>query len=597
MLVLESCCRTCLACILVLNCSPQRMMRVAKVFKQRCLERWGEDKIYFDEALTQTVANVFAKVRARDLMLLSTGRQPCQPHLASRSHVIGQNALLRWRHDIPPALLALTRVVLAGQEFTERDVKEGENGSKGRRVELQFLPVSVVQLVEADGRLINIEPYLEGKYVKHNDNNGAIESAETIPQAFRCSPAHAAAGLRRERPLGACDSALRRKLAAGSLHPWTVPAPGSNTGRAPNPCAPKLVGQCPPQLTEPGAASLPPSPPYKVDTSRPSLRTNWTRLQSYERSHFTWESSNHQYLVCDIQGVGRYYTGFSAVPRCLLPELMRAALTYLLHNARAGLMADPQIHSLVDKRMFGIGNISSEGIVRFLRSHRCNSYCRQLKLPPATKSLQDEEALQKEWKKLQNQAKGDSGAGLMPAKVDDLADSGVQRVTTIRSTLQKSRGRYEEAAPQHHDVWCRQNEVVRLQMRQSEQEMLRRKQHQQSVLKALQTKLQNLVADKQREVQQQQQLQHLQKQVQQLKLQQQQEQQQQQQQQRPEQDEVSDALLAAAKSQSIDMMSLAAMDPRKQAEVEQLLQIRQKLSRRLALMQVMAAAALLENSG
>ena len=58
-----------------------------------------------------------------------------------------------------------------------------------------------------------------------------------------------------------------------------------------------------------------------------------------------------------------------------------------------------------------------------------------------------------------------------------------------------------------------------------------------------------------------------------------------------------DALLAAAKSQSIDMMSLAAMDPRKQAEVEQLLQIRQKLSRRLALMQVMAAAALLENSG
>ena len=39
----------------------QRVMRVAKIFKARCIDKWGEDKIYFDEAVTQTVANVFAK--------------------------------------------------------------------------------------------------------------------------------------------------------------------------------------------------------------------------------------------------------------------------------------------------------------------------------------------------------------------------------------------------------------------------------------------------------------------------------------------------------------------------------------------------------
>ena len=48
----------------------------------------------------------------------------------------------------------------------------------------QFLPVSVVQLIECEGRLINVEPLLEGKYVKHNDNDGNVESKEKVPQAF-----------------------------------------------------------------------------------------------------------------------------------------------------------------------------------------------------------------------------------------------------------------------------------------------------------------------------------------------------------------------------------------------------------------------------
>eukprot|EP00668_Euglena_longa_P043870 GGOE01058406.1.p1 GENE.GGOE01058406.1~~GGOE01058406.1.p1 ORF type:complete len:440 (+),score=112.98 GGOE01058406.1:80-1321(+) len=66
-------------------------------------------------------------------------------------------------------------------------------------------------------------------------------------------------------------------------------------------------------------------------------------------SHFSFESSNHLLLVCDIQGVGDFYT-------------------------------DPQIHSF-DGRGFGFGNMGSRGIDRFLATHRCNDVCRVLGLP------------------------------------------------------------------------------------------------------------------------------------------------------------------------------------------------------------------------
>ena len=39
---------------------------------------------------------------------------------------------------------------------------------------------------ERGGALINIEPMLEGEYVKHNDNDGHVDSADLYPQA--CSP-------------------------------------------------------------------------------------------------------------------------------------------------------------------------------------------------------------------------------------------------------------------------------------------------------------------------------------------------------------------------------------------------------------------------
>jgi hypothetical protein len=66
-------------------------------------------------------------------------------------------------------------------------------------------------------------------------------------------------------------------------------------------------------------------------------------------SHFTWEASNHQLLICDIQGVADMYT-------------------------------DPQIHS-ISSQGYGQGNLGMRGITKFLESHTCNHICRFLQLP------------------------------------------------------------------------------------------------------------------------------------------------------------------------------------------------------------------------
>ncbi|KJE89314.1 eukaryotic elongation factor-2 kinase [Capsaspora owczarzaki ATCC 30864] len=66
-------------------------------------------------------------------------------------------------------------------------------------------------------------------------------------------------------------------------------------------------------------------------------------------SHFTYEASKHQLLVCDVQGVGDRYT-------------------------------DPQMHT-IDRVGFGKGNLGIKGIEKFLQTHRCSAICRYLKLP------------------------------------------------------------------------------------------------------------------------------------------------------------------------------------------------------------------------
>ena len=63
-------------------------------------------------------------------------------------------------------------------------------------------------------------------------------------------------------------------------------------------------------------------------------------------SYFSYILSQKMLVVCDIQGVGTFYT-------------------------------DPQIHT-IDGEGFGAGNLGAEGIRRFLRTHRHNLLCEEL---------------------------------------------------------------------------------------------------------------------------------------------------------------------------------------------------------------------------
>jgi len=67
-------------------------------------------------------------------------------------------------------------------------------------------------------------------------------------------------------------------------------------------------------------------------------------------SHFTYEVSHHEILVCDIQGVGDCYT-------------------------------DPQVHSVLGGTAFGKGDRGAAGIRDFLSTHQCNKVCQYLNLP------------------------------------------------------------------------------------------------------------------------------------------------------------------------------------------------------------------------
>eukprot|EP00802_Teleaulax_amphioxeia_P010616 Tamp_10644.p1 GENE.Tamp_10644~~Tamp_10644.p1 ORF type:complete len:407 (-),score=71.71 Tamp_10644:509-1729(-) len=136
-----------------------------------------------------------------------------------------------------------------------------------QKFRVSFLPVAVMLLAERQMQLCCVEPMMRGEYIKHNDNDGHVETYEQLPQTF---------------------------------------------------------------------------------------------------SHFTWEASKHNLVVVDIQGVGDCYT-------------------------------DPQIHS-IEGSGFGSGNMGAEGVLKFLKSHKCNRGCEHLQLPSMSRSLavtQVEKAVQR----------------------------------------------------------------------------------------------------------------------------------------------------------------------------------------------------------
>jgi len=64
----------------------------------------------------------------------------------------------------------------------------------------------------------------------------------------------------------------------------------TSTPRGPPPLRPFSASPSPPERLPPP----PPSLPYKVDTSRPSLRTNWTRLVPFPRAYALLASASSE---------------------------------------------------------------------------------------------------------------------------------------------------------------------------------------------------------------------------------------------------------------------------------------------------------------
>ncbi|CAI8024663.1 Eukaryotic elongation factor 2 kinase [Geodia barretti] len=91
------------------------------------------------------------------------------------------------------------------------------------------------------------------------------------------------------------------------------------------------------------------------------------RLTPHAFSHFTFERSQHQLIIVDIQGVGDLYT-------------------------------DPQMHT-VDQRDYGEANLGTKGMALFFSSHICNPICLAMGLTQFDLSSEELDRLQdRKWK-------------------------------------------------------------------------------------------------------------------------------------------------------------------------------------------------------
>jgi len=97
--------------------------------------------------------------------------------------------------------------------------------------------------------------------------------------------------------------------------------------------------------------------PYRKHNNNFGYVSEEERSTPQAFSHFTYECSGHELLICDVQGVGDMYT-------------------------------DPQVHTK-DGKGYGKGNMGKKGMDEFLKTHRCNAVCRYLKLPAVNPQQQD----------------------------------------------------------------------------------------------------------------------------------------------------------------------------------------------------------------
>jgi len=91
-----------------------------------------------------------------------------------------------------------------------------------------------------------------------------------------------------------------------------------------------------------GAELYIPGPYIKYCDNYGWVNPNMERNTPYAFSHFTYEASQRQLLIVDIQGVADQYT-------------------------------DPQIHAVYEKG-FGLGNLGELGIQKFFETHQCKRY-------------------------------------------------------------------------------------------------------------------------------------------------------------------------------------------------------------------------------